>query len=262
MDSSTSKLTNSVSLIISIFLGFTTIYFLFKGYGMSSGGPEEAITTGAYTLGYIIFIVLIQIWFNFKNAQAVCNGSAQNLFSVLMYTFIPNFLVLGSVIALTSAFPGWLSPFSNTFGYLFISCLGLSRKFNALVADNGNALLTKICADHSLVINEMTPDNYEDFMKTLAKKSKNNSQIFKSNYANMPEYNKLYELVVIKDLIAEYIWYVMAGCLTISISSHSIANIQCEYSTEEMKKTAMDLQDQEEEMQANQKKPSLYTVTN
>ena len=104
-----------------------------------------------------------------------------------MYTFIPNFLVLGSVIALTSAFPGWLSPFSNTFGYLFISCLGLSRKFNALVADNGNALLTKICADHSLVINEMTPDNYEDFMKTLAKKSKNNSQIFKSNYANMPD---------------------------------------------------------------------------
>ena len=129
-------------------------------------------------------------------------------------------------------------------------------------SNNGNALLTKICADHSLVINEMTPDNYEDFMKTLAKKSKNNSQIFKSNYANMPEYNKLYELVVIKDLIAEYIWYVMAGCLTISISSHSIANIQCEYSTEEMKKTAMDLQDQEEEMQANQKKPSLYTVTN
>ena len=34
------------------------------------------------------------------------------------------------------------------------------------------------------------------------------------------------------------------------------------HSAEEMKKTAMDLQDQEEEMQANQKKPSLYTVTN
>ena len=167
MDSSASKLTSSVSTIITTFLAFTTIYFLIKGYGMSSGGPEEAITTGAYTLGYIIFIVLIQIWFNFKNAQAVCNGSAQNLFSVLMYTFIPNFLVLGSVIALTSAFPGWLSPFSNTFGYLFISCLGLSRKFNALVADNGNALLTKICADHSLVINEMTPDNRSIVMITM-----------------------------------------------------------------------------------------------
>ena len=55
---------------------------------MSSGGPEEAITTGAYTLGYIIFIVLIQIWFNFKNAQAVCNGSAQKLiFSSYVYIY-------------------------------------------------------------------------------------------------------------------------------------------------------------------------------
>ena len=58
MDSSTSKLTNSVSTIISIFLGFTTIYFLFKGYGMSSGGPEDSISTAAYTLGYLIVIVL------------------------------------------------------------------------------------------------------------------------------------------------------------------------------------------------------------
>ena len=44
MDSSTSKLTNSVSLIISTFLGFTTIYFLFKGYEMSSAGPQDSIS--------------------------------------------------------------------------------------------------------------------------------------------------------------------------------------------------------------------------
>ncbi len=263
MDSSTSKLTNSVSLIISTFLGFTTIYFLFKGYEMSSAGPQDSISTAAYTLGYLIVIVLVQLAFNFSNAQAVCNGSSQNLFSVLMYTFIPNFLVLGSVIALTSAFPGWLSPFSNTFGYLFISCLGLSRKFNSLINTKGkNKLLTEICEDHSLVINEMTPDNYIDFMKTLADEKSEGGRILKPKYDEEPGYNELYKLVVIKDLIAEYIWYVMSGFLTISISSHSIANIQCEYSTEEMKKTAMDLQDQEEEMQANQKKPSLYTVTN
>lgn len=259
MDSSTSKLTNSVSTIITIFLIITTVYFLFKGYGMSGGSPEDSTNGAAYTLGYLIVIVLVQLAFNFSNAQAVCNGSAQNLFSVLMYTFIPNFLVLGSVIALTSAFPGWLSPFANTFGYLFISCLGLSRTFNALVADKGNALLTKICADHSLVINEMTPDNYTDFMKSLAN---GKTSILDADYSTKAEYNELYKLVVIKDLIAEYIWYVMAGFLTISISSHSIANIQCEYSTEEMKKTVMDLHDQEEEMQVNQKKPSLYTVTN
>ena len=261
MDSSGSKLTNSVSLIITTFLAFTTLYFLLKGHGMTTleDGKISGGSTAAYTLGYIIFIVLVQVAFNFTNAQAVCNGSAQNLFSVLRYTFIPNFLVLGSVIALTSAFPGWLSPFSNTFGYLFISCLGLSRKFNSLLANKGNELLTKICADHSLVINEMTPNNYEDFMKSL---SDNKTSILSKDYSTKPGYNELYKLVVIKDLIAEYIWYVMAGFLTISISSHSISNIQCEFSPAEMKKTVTDLHDQEEEQAANQKKPSLYSVTN
>ena len=79
----------------------------------------------------------------------------------------------------------------------------------------------------------MTPNNYEDFMKSL---SDNKTSILSKDYSTKPGYNELYKLVVIKDLIAEYIWYVMAGFLTISISSHSISNIQCEFSTEEMKK--------------------------
>jgi len=80
----------------------------------------------------------------------------------------------------------------------------------------------------------MTPDNYSLFMQTLAKKAKNGSGILSKNYKNLPQYQDLYNLVVIKNLISEYIWYVLAGCLVISISSHSIANI----------------------------KPSLYSVTN
>jgi len=231
---------------------------------MNSGGPEKSSNTSAITIGYCIIVILIQLGINLSNAKAVCAGSTQNLFSVLMYTLIPNFLVLGSVVALTSAFPGWLSPFSNTFGYVFISCLGLSKKFNSLLASKSdrNKLLNEICKDQSLIINEMTPDNYSIFMKSLAEKSKDAPGILKDDYMSELGYKDLYKLVVIKDLIAEYIWYIMAGCLVISISSRSITNIQCEYSTEEMKKTVADLHDQEEEQAANQKKPSLYSVTN
>ena len=267
MDSSISKLTSSVSSIITTFLIFTTLFFLLKGYLMNGQGPDsDSSVSAAATLGYLILIIVVQLFFNFSNAQAVCNGSSQNLFTVLMYTFIPNFLILGSVVALTSAFPGWLSPFSNTFGYFFVSCLGLSKTFNSLLATRSdrNDLLNKICEDQSLIINEMTPDNYSLFMQTLAKKAKNGSGILTKNYNKLPQYQDLYNLVVIKNLISEYIWYILAGSLVISISSHSIANIQCEYSTEEMKKTVMDLHDQEEEMEANAKKnkPSLYSVTN
>ena len=270
MDSSLSKLTVSLTTITSFFTLITTLYFMGKGYLLSTAEPDsDSSASAAATLGYIIIVVLMQIFVNFSNAQAICNGSSQNLFTVLMYTFIPNFLILGSVIALTSAFPGWLSPFSNTFGYLLVSCLGLSKIFNSLLApkNDRNDLLNKICEDQSLIINEMTPDNYSLFMETLAKPSgsgKRSSRILATNYAALPEFKELYKLVVWKNLIAEYIWYILAGCLVISVSSHSIANIQCEYSTEEMKKTVMDLHDQEQEMEANAKnnKPSLYTVTN
>ena len=61
MDSSGSKLTNSVSLIITTFLAFTTLYFLLKGHGMTTleDGKISGGSTAAYTLGYIIFIVLV-----------------------------------------------------------------------------------------------------------------------------------------------------------------------------------------------------------
>ena len=55
----------------------------------------------------------------------------------------------------------------------------------------------------------MTPDNYIDFMKTLADEKSEGGRILKPKYDEEPGYNELYKLVVIKDVIAEYIWYVM-----------------------------------------------------
>jgi hypothetical protein len=163
---------------------------------------------------------------------------------------------------LTSVFPGWLSPFSNTIGYFIVSCMGLTRNFNALLKSPKNSgsageLLTKICSDQSLVVNEMTPNNYTDFMKTL-------SNIFIKNYQSKPEYKNVYSLVVIKTAIAEYIWYILAGLLAISVGSHAISHLQCEYSPEEMKKTINQLHQEEQEMEVEKQynQPVLYTKNN
>jgi len=94
-----SKFTVSLTSITSFFIMITTCYFMGKGYLLSKAKPDsDSSASAAATLGYIIIIVLMQIFFNFINAQAICNGSSQNLFTVLMYTFIPNFLILGSVV--------------------------------------------------------------------------------------------------------------------------------------------------------------------
>jgi short subunit dehydrogenase-like uncharacterized protein len=80
----------------------------------------------------------------------------------------------------------------------------------------------------------------------------------------MVEYTDLYNLVVQKNIIAEWIWYVMAGCLALTISIKSISSLQCEYSTADMKKTVDDFHDQEAATEAEEErknKSSQYTVS-
>tara|TARA_B100000795_G_scaffold101561_1_gene74753 strand:- start:5578 stop:6417 length:840 start_codon:yes stop_codon:yes gene_type:complete len=266
---------------ISLFIGITTIFFGFKGWKLSNMSPND-VTSGRWmTPAYLLLILIIQFCVNIGLASGFCKGGSQNIFSVFMYTILPNFLILGSVIALISALPGWLSPFSNTFGFLLVSCMGLSKNFNNMLrSDKGSSeLLTRICSDESLIINEMTPDNYTDFMETLSSgkepiiikkptvksrsgQSKAKEMLAVENYNKM--YQKIYSLVVLKNIIAEWIWYVLAGCLALTISIKSISNIECEYSTEEMTKTVNDMHDQQaaaEDEEARKNKASQYTVT-
>lgn len=249
----------STSGISTTFIILTTILFGFKAY--KSNNIEQGPLSLAWTMIYIIILILVEFFNNLSIASQICDGSSQNTFSVFMYTLIPNFLILGSVIAIISALPGWLTPFSNTIGYFLISCMGLSRNFNALLkstkGSGANALISKIYSDKSLIINEMTPNNYIDFMKTL-------SNIFVKKYNTLPEYKNLYSLVVIKTLISEYVWYMLAGLLAISVSSHALSKLQCEYSPEEMKKNIAQLHEEEEEMENERanKQPALYTKNN
>lgn len=249
----------STSGISATFIILTTIFFGFKAY--KSNNVNQEPFSLAWTIMYIIIIMLLEFFNNLSVASQICSGSSQNTFSVFMYTLIPNFLILGSVITIISALPGWLSPFSNTIGYFIVSCMGLSRNFNSLLksakGSGAQALITKICSDKSLVINEMTPDNYTEFMQTL-------SNIFVKKYNTLPEYNNLYALVVIKTLISEYIWYLLAGLLAISVSSHALSKLQCEYSPEEMKKNIAELHEEEQEMESEKanNQPVLYTKNN
>ena len=94
-------------------------------------------------------------------------------------------------------------------------------------------------------------------MKTL-------SNILVKNYSTRGEYKNVYSLVVIKTVLSEYIWYILSGLLAISIGSHSISKLQCEYSAEDMKKTINQLHQEEEEIENEKKnnKPVLYTKNN
>jgi len=261
---SNAKSGTTLTWYITGFILITTAYFFLK-YKYGRGSPGAVGSTAGFTLGYFFFILILTFITNLTLASNMCNGKSQNILSVFMYTALPYFLILGSVVALISALPGWLSPFSNTIGYFLIYCRGLSKTFNSMIktGEKNNKLLTIICSDESLVINEMTPDNYSNFMKTL---SVGDNAVLKKEdeIKKMVEYTDLYNLVVQKNIIAEWIWYVMAGCLALTISIKSISSLQCEYSTADMKKTVDDFHDQEAATEAEEErknKSSQYTVS-
>jgi len=280
------ELAYSLTFEVTMFIIVTTGFFVLKAYFLSSYGPEDPTNKMSFGLAtiYVAVIIIVQFIFNLSNAAQICSytnvsgetiAPPQAFGTVLMYTLIPNFFILGSVVALISIFPGWLSPFSNTFGYFFVSCLGLKQLFNSMVkSKSSNPLLEQICADQSLIINEMTPDNYEDFMKTLCKKNgiiegdkvpdcsnaKPGAGTDENKRAHFATYYNLYKFVMWKNIIAEYIWYLLAGGLTLSIGSNAVINMSCEYSAKDLKQIAdsESLRQQNEAEDRSANKPALF----
>lgn len=258
----------TLSGYITWFVILTTIFFIFKYSKLRHLDPDDTSGTSfAWSGAYIVICLIWQFIMNLTIASEFCKGGVQSVFSVFMYTMLPNFLILGSIIVLISALPGWISPFSNTIGYAVVSMQGLSGSFNEMLrtGDEDNKLMQLICSDESLAINEMTPDNYSKFMKTL---SMGPSAVLKKHDVItgtlLEQYTHLYKLVVMKTMIAEWMWYLLAGCLTLTISVKSISALQCEYSIEEMKKVADDLHEQQaadEVADKKKNKASQYTVS-
>jgi len=263
------SLTESIVYFIIITIGYIVLKFVITPSLTSD--KEKAASGKKYgyilALAYMFLTLIGQTVINFSNAKQICQNSSQSFFNILLYTFLPNFFILGSIILLVAVIPGWLSPFSNTVGYALVTLMGLSRYFNELLRPNdgtgGNKILTKIYSDKSIIINEMTASNYEEFMKGLAKGGKTLIQNYntkKMANGKVP-YNEIFRLINLKNIIAEGIWYLLAGCLAISIASNAVLNIQCEYTPKQMADMHAKIKAQQAKMHADSEKnpPQLYS---
>ena len=196
---------------------------------------------------YLSTILFSQFLLNINLTKELC-GEA-NTFIAFIYTFIPWTMIFGIVILFLSAFPGWLAPFSNTFGYFIISMYKLDLKFSDVILSEPmtagedqdtskvNQLLQNILSNKSVLINEI-PNAGAGFVNFIEKLNK--IKLIKTdiditiddktgNYSN-PKLEALQELIRVKFLIANIIWYLLTGLLTISIAYNSIIQSECKNS--------------------------------
>jgi len=206
-----------ISIILLIY--YVARFFLADKYSIKNGNMSKILT-----IVVIIVALLAQMGTAIKVSQIHC-GFPQ-VGKALLYAFIPNLMYMGVIIALLFFFPGFKSPFSNTFGYLLI--LPFVRPvINELLIGNGNkseGLLKKLYQDESVLVNLLTPSE-SGFTKRLENLTKGSDKL-KTNWKGTKAEKNLYNLVVIKDMMGEYIWLVLGLAITISTTFNSITAIE------------------------------------
>ena len=247
----------SAGLSVGIFGFLTFAYFLAKFFFIDRKGPPVPSGTGATILSlmYVVLVVGSQLFINVRNSAALCNDTPQ-IATSFIYTIIPNFFILGLIMIIMKILPGWKSPFSNTIGYLTVYMLGVGGAFSDLLKSKKTGeLIQKICDNQSIVINEITPFNFELFLNKM-----NKDKLLKSNYRSKPAYHKLWEFVVLKDSIAEFMWIGLCGALVISTTFNALLEISCDIPTAQRKAAAAKFEAQTAKSKAQESKPKLFTV--
>jgi hypothetical protein len=184
-----------------------------------------------------------------------------------MYTFLPWVLIVGAVRMILMVRPGWLVPFSNTFGYFLASAIfGLTDVFRKLLkpgvnlssADKEDPIkashardveraLQEIYEDDSRLINQFTPDN---ITANIKKFSSAGLMYTSSEFNALPEYKGTPDAVVaalynsyietikkavwFKLFVSEFLWLLLSGILAISVTYNYIMNYGCKLTPEQI----------------------------
>ena len=245
---------------ILFFLIVTTVLLIIKIVILPSDNIEDFKNNNP--IMKIVFIVYILLLFsgnyliNTSVTAELCGGTPQ-WGTTFIITFLPWILIFGIINIILIVFPGWLVPFSNTFGYFAVGIFGLKDLFNNSIIkpknefgnvksdmiDTDNKTVAKalqqIYGNESLLINEIPRegdndadkvDSFNDFFTTMQNLGIFNPQSKETDIAKV----QLYKLLQIKDYVAEYIWYILAGILVSSITYNYIVNVGCNFSSAQM----------------------------
>lgn len=211
---------------ITLVLIITAIFFVFKY-------KKEDIRLVSFII-YCLVLILSQLFLNLNLTNAVCGTNKWA--TTIFVTFIPWLLIFGSLYFILMKFPGWLKPFSNTFGYWVVSAIGLKDVFSNILqpATRDGDVLAKIyniTANQSLLINEIpsSPEGFQNFIDFLREK-----ELIPTDESGEPDktdesesIKQLRKLIRLKNIVAEFIWYSLTGVLTTLVSYNYIIKTEC-----------------------------------
>jgi len=229
------------------FLILTIIYILVNIFLIySSSDFNNSIILAVYSI-----LLLLGLYFiNTSTIKQLCGSNDANYKlpynKIITLTAGPWIIIFGSLFFLLEIYPGWIKPFSNTFGYMIISFLGVEKLLKSYLKSNDdvdkkeNGLITAINYienNASTFINQFDTNDieFENFFKKIKDSKLFKDELFKDGHVKSSNfYLELHKLVKIKNEIGKAIWYILAGTIISSVSYNILMDIKCEKSTQQM----------------------------
>ena len=270
-----------------IFFFFITLGFLiFTLFSIQNAKSiediEKAKDGSLLTIIYVCILIIGSYFINTSVSKALCNSQAIRWTNILLATLLPWIIIFFSLFIVLKIFPGWVTPFSNTVGYIVISILGVENTLTAILNKdpNANGDLVKAIANIShnksnfinqIDINRATflsfigdlknvgiikldnpvaqgevaqrggADSTESGTQAATEVAKETGTQAATEVAKdlgkpetNPDIQNLYKLLVIKNVLGQITWYILAGVLVSSVSYNYIINMSCDKSLEEI----------------------------
>ena len=228
---------------------------------------------------YLLIICLSQFLLNTAYLTNKCGGEVKNnIGPAALYTFFPWLIIFGIIIAILIIFPGFKSAFSDVIGYFAIAGSAKTLFANIMLDADLNAkieatdetkraaitsaadTLVKMLGNKSILINQITPDNFlgswgllEPLMKDKIKADPNVLNTYKA---------QLLDLVVLKDNIGEAFWYVYTAILISSVVYYNLASRGCVKSAAQIKAGYDKYQEEQAAKEAEEKANTATVVLN
>ena len=240
------------------------------GETLWSGGVSSV-----YFIIYVLLVIIGEYFINLGVTSAMCGSTQWS--TAISVTVIPWLIIFGLLNVMLLIFPGWLTPFSNTLGYLVTKIMGVGDLFASILqVDNEDGqdeetkkALARIYSDKALMINEIPGDvnGFAKFWNRLKPLMQKKYQYDDENAViealrdgggdpdegegaegagegegageedgGQSKAYQLFGLVRLKNIIAEYVWFMLTGTLVTSVGYNYIINTGCNLSAADMQK--------------------------
>jgi len=237
-----------MGMVMNLVFTGITIFYVLGQYFARKDLPDETLLAKAAKNGMIVTAVYVLVSLtavtiagSYAMTQEQC-ASPGTL--ALRYVLLPTSFIMITLWGMLKLCPGWKNPFAYTFGFLAAKIAGVSSALvgketgifaiNAITAKLQN-LLDEVKSNRDILINSMNPTNFYSKINELERDG-----LLRGGYKKQSGYKKLYALLVLKDVIADAVWFLGAGFYAISVSEAGMAQAKCSKSLATIKKNEAD----------------------